>query len=109
MWRRPARVLNSAARCAQQRLRPDEALHHIAADFRAGHPDAEALPHAIADFVYGEMIYTKGCDRRVYHGSVAFSMRRGVCQEYAHIAIALSRVRLRDESQLCRLIFLAVA
>jgi transglutaminase-like putative cysteine protease len=77
----------------QRRLiRPDEALHDIAADLRARHPDPQELAQAIADFVYREMIYTKGVTDVFTTGAVAFSMRRGVCQDYAHIAIALSRV-----------------
>jgi transglutaminase-like putative cysteine protease len=37
------------------------------------------------------MIYTKGVTDVFTTAAVAFSMRRGVCQDYAHIAIALSR------------------
>jgi transglutaminase-like putative cysteine protease len=79
--------------CVERRLiRPDEALHDIAADLRARHRNKEELAHAISDFVYREMIYTKGVTDVFTTGAVAFSMRRGVCQDYAHIAIALSRV-----------------
>jgi transglutaminase-like putative cysteine protease len=79
--------------CPQRRLiRPDEALHDIAADLRWRHPRPEELAHAIADFVHREMIYTKGVTDVFTTAAVAFSMRRGVCQDYAHIAIALSRV-----------------
>jgi transglutaminase-like putative cysteine protease len=79
--------------CLQRRLiRPDEALQDIGADLRAAHREPEELAHAIADFVYREMIYTKGVTDVFTTGAVAFSMRRGVCQDYAHIAIALSRV-----------------
>jgi transglutaminase-like putative cysteine protease len=83
-----ARVL-----CIERRLiRPDEALFDIAADLRARHPNREELAHAISDFVYREMIYTKAVTDVFTTGAVAFSMRRGVCQDYAHIALALSRV-----------------
>jgi transglutaminase-like putative cysteine protease len=79
--------------CVERRLiRPDEALHDIAADLRTRHRNKEELAHAISDFVYREMIYTKGVTDVFTTGAVAFSMRRGVCQDYAHIAIALSRV-----------------
>jgi transglutaminase-like putative cysteine protease len=79
--------------CVERRLiRPDEALHDVAADLRARHPGKEELAHAISDFVHREMIYTKGVTDVFTTGAVAFSMRRGVCQDYAHIAIALSRV-----------------
>jgi transglutaminase-like putative cysteine protease len=79
--------------CLQRRLiRPDEALYAIGSDLRARHRDPEELAHAISDIVYREMIYTKGVTDVFTTGAVAFSMRRGVCQDYAHIAIALSRV-----------------
>jgi transglutaminase-like putative cysteine protease len=82
-----------SALCIERRLiRPDEALRDIAADLRARHPNREELAHAISDFVYREMIYTKGVTDVFTTAAVAFSMRRGVCQDYAHIAIALSRV-----------------
>jgi transglutaminase-like putative cysteine protease len=73
-------------------IRTDEALNDAAADLRARHSDPEEVAHAIADFVYREMTYTKGVTDVFTTGAVAFSMRRGVCQDYAHIAIALSRV-----------------
>jgi transglutaminase-like putative cysteine protease len=72
-------------------IRPDEALYDIAAILRARHKDSLELAHAIADLVHGEMIYTKGVTDVFTTGAVAFRMRRGVCQDYAHITIALSR------------------
>ncbi len=80
------------ASCMRRRLvRPDEALQDLGADLRRQHNDPEELAHAIAAFVYREMIYTKSVTDVFTTGAVAFSMRRGVCQDYAHIAIALSR------------------
>jgi transglutaminase-like putative cysteine protease len=77
----------------QRRLvRPDEALCDIAADVRARYPDPEERAQAIADFVHREMVYTKGVTDVFTTGAVAFTMRRGVCQDYAHIAIALAHV-----------------
>jgi transglutaminase-like putative cysteine protease len=82
-----------ASACAQRRLiRPDEAIRDIGADLRARHPDAEELAHAIADFVYRSMTYTKGVTDVFTTSAVALRMRRGVCQDYAHVAIALGRV-----------------
>lgn len=76
----------------QRRLiRADEALLDTAADLRARHSDPADLAHAIADFVFAEMTYTKGVTDVFTTGAVAYSMRRGVCQDYAHIAIALAR------------------
>jgi transglutaminase-like putative cysteine protease len=81
----------AASGAGRRLIRPDEGLQDIAADLRARHPDPQELAHAIADFVYAEMIYTKGVTDVFTTGAVAFSMRRGVCQDYAHIAIGLSR------------------
>lgn len=78
--------------CPQRRLiRPDDVLSDAAADLRSRYPNAHDLALAIAAFVYREMIYTKSVTDVFTTGAVAFSMRRGVCQDYAHIAIALSR------------------
>jgi transglutaminase-like putative cysteine protease len=80
------------ALCVERRLiRPDEALRDVAADLRARYPNAEELAHAIADFVYREMTYTKGVTDVFTTAAEAFRMRRGVCQDYSHVAIALSR------------------
>jgi transglutaminase-like putative cysteine protease len=80
------------ALCVERRLIcPDEALRDVAADLRVRHRDPEELAHAIADFVYREMIYTKGVTDVFTTAAAAFSMRRGVCQDYSHVAIALSR------------------
>lgn len=72
-------------------IRADEALLDAAADLRARYVDPADLAQAISDFVYREMIYTKSVTDVFTTGAVAFSMRRGVCQDYAHIAIAIGR------------------
>jgi transglutaminase-like putative cysteine protease len=80
-------------RTAPQRrlIRPDEELLDIASDLRSTYRDADDLAQAVADLVHREMIYTKGVTDVFTTGAVAFHMRRGVCQDYAHIAIALGR------------------
>ena len=79
------------ARPERRLIRPDEALLDYAAELRARYAEPGELAQAISDFVYREMIYTKSVTDVFTTGAVAFSMRRGVCQDYAHIAIAISR------------------
>jgi transglutaminase-like putative cysteine protease len=88
----PPSVDPNAANVQRRLVRPDEALMDVAAQLRAAYADPEELAQAIADFVHAEMIYTKGVTDVFTTGAVAFSMRRGVCQDYAHIALALARV-----------------
>jgi transglutaminase-like putative cysteine protease len=71
--------------------RPDEALLDAAADLRANHPDPRTCAHAIIRFVHRHMTYTKSVTDVFTTASTAFQMRRGVCQDFAHIAIALAR------------------
>jgi transglutaminase-like putative cysteine protease len=80
-------------RTAPQRrlIRPDEELLDLAADLRSAYRDPEDAARAVADLVHREMIYTKGVTDVFTTGAVAFHMRRGVCQDYAHVAIALGR------------------
>jgi transglutaminase-like putative cysteine protease len=71
--------------------RLDESLRLAALDLRAQHRDADALAHAIMHFVHRHMTYTKGVTDVFTTASTAFAMRHGVCQDYAHVAIALAR------------------
>jgi len=88
----PAEPIRQREPDAQRRLvRPDEALLDFAADLRLQYADPCDLAQAISAFVYREMIYTKGVTDVFTTAAVAFSMRRGVCQDYTHIAVALSR------------------
>jgi transglutaminase-like putative cysteine protease len=79
-WSRPRRM-----------IRPDAAIVAAAAELRARHRDERDRAQAIVQFVHGALIYTKGVTDVFTTASVAFSMRRGVCQDYAHVAIALAR------------------
>ncbi len=87
------RAIDCGLPSAPRRLiRPDEAILDSAATLRERYAsDPLELAHAISDVVYREMIYTKGVTDVFTTGAVAWRMRRGVCQDYAHVAIALSR------------------
>jgi len=80
-------------RASNRRLiRADVNLNRIAADLRVRYLKREELAYAISDFVYNEMVYTHDVTDVFTTGATAFEMRRGVCQDYAHIAITLSRL-----------------
>ncbi len=71
--------------------RLDDGLRIAALDLSSQHRDARALAFAIMHFVHRHMTYTKGVTDVFTTASTAFWMRHGVCQDYAHIAIALAR------------------
>ncbi|HTW84024.1 MAG TPA: transglutaminase family protein [Candidatus Sulfotelmatobacter sp.] len=77
---------------APRRLtRPDEALLDAAADLRAIHPNPADLADAISRFVHRRIVYTKGVSDVFTTAATAFAMGRGVCQDYAHVMLALAR------------------
>ncbi len=87
-----AHALGDRALHGRRRLiRVDDALADAAAGLRAQHRDPAELAEAIVRFVHAEMIYTKAVTDIFTTASVAFRMRRGVCQDYAHVVIALAR------------------
>ena len=69
----------------------DAALADAGADLRRRHADAHERAHAISDFVYGAMTYTKDATDVFTTAAQAFAARRGVCQDYAHVMIAIAR------------------
>jgi transglutaminase-like putative cysteine protease len=71
--------------------RADDALLDAAADLRARNPDPRSCAHAIVRFVHGQLAYTKGVTDVFTTASTAFRMRRGVCQDFSHITIAIAR------------------
>jgi transglutaminase-like putative cysteine protease len=71
--------------------RVDEPLRDAAAYLCALHADPHDRVQAIMRFVFAHMTYTKAVTDVFTTASTAFSMARGVCQDYAHIAIALAR------------------
>jgi transglutaminase-like putative cysteine protease len=72
-------------------LRLDDVLQDAAADIWAIHPNVHDRAVAIVRFVHSHLTYTKGVTDVFTTAAVAFRMRRGVCQDYAHITIALAR------------------
>jgi transglutaminase-like putative cysteine protease len=71
--------------------RADEALEDAADLLRSRNPNPRDRADAIMHFVNRHVTYTKGVTDVFTTASVAFRMARGVCQDYAHIAIALAR------------------
>jgi len=71
--------------------RADDALLDAAATLRRMHPDPRTCAYAIMRFVHRHMTYTKGVTDVFTTASTSFRMQRGVCQDFAHIAIALAR------------------
>ena len=71
--------------------RPNEALASAAAELRSLHPDQHELAAEIVHFVHEHMTYTKGVTDVFTTAATAFAQGRGVCQDYAHIAISLAR------------------
>ncbi|GAC1305746.1 MAG: transglutaminase family protein [Vulcanimicrobiaceae bacterium] len=69
----------------------DAALRDAAASLRAGYADPVARADALCAFVFAEMRYVAGSTDVETTAAMAFARRRGVCQDYAHVAIALAR------------------
>jgi transglutaminase-like putative cysteine protease len=71
--------------------RANDALSAVAAELRSLHPNQHELAQEIIHFVHGHMTYTKGVTDVFTTAATAFAQARGVCQDYAHIAISLAR------------------
>jgi transglutaminase-like putative cysteine protease len=86
------RAIGAPLYWAERRLlRPDEAIRDAAADLERQFPDPLERAEAIVRFVYRHFTYTKGLTDIFTTAAVAFRMAHGVCQDYAHVAIALAR------------------
>ena len=70
---------------------PDGALRDAAVALRSEHRDPFELAHAISRFVYAEMRYVAGATTVGTTAAQAFAQRSGVCQDYAHVTLALAR------------------
>ncbi len=87
-----AGVLEGPLLHEQRRLtRLDPALADAAAALRAAHRDPRELAEAIARFVHRAIAYTKGATDVFTTAAQAFALGQGVCQDYAHVMIALAR------------------
>ncbi len=71
---------------------PDAALTAIAAQFKANGKHGVALAHQINTWVYQTMSYAHDVTDIHTTAAEAFALKRGVCQDYAHIMIALCRL-----------------
>jgi transglutaminase-like putative cysteine protease len=69
----------------------DAELREAARRLRAENPSPQALADAINSFVHGEMRYSAGTTTVETTGAVAFARRDGVCQDFAHVMLALAR------------------
>ncbi len=70
---------------------PDAALLAAATTLRAGDPDPLTLARAINAWVYDAISYAHGATGVRTTAAEALALRRGVCQDSAHIMLALCR------------------
>jgi len=70
---------------------PDAALTEAAGELRLRHRDPFELAHAVNTFVHAEMRYVPGSTDVRTTAAQAFAQRSGVCQDYAHVMLALAR------------------
>ncbi len=71
---------------------PDDALRDAAASLLQDRGDAARLASRINAWVFGEMEYAHGVTGVRTTAAEAFARRRGVCQDYAHVMLALCRL-----------------
>lgn len=79
-WRNPSAL-----------TRPDGALAGAAARLQTGRPPPVELAERIAAWVHGAMRYEAGATDVRTTAAEAFSRGAGVCQDYAHVMIAVAR------------------
>jgi transglutaminase-like putative cysteine protease len=66
-------------------------MRSVAKTLRARHPDERELAEAINAFVHAQMRYVAGSTDVETTAAKAFELRRGVCQDSAHVMLALAR------------------
>ncbi len=71
--------------------RADAALREVADRLAPRHDDPLDLAHAINAFVYAHMTYAFGATDVHTTAAAAFRLGKGVCQDYAHVMIAIAR------------------
>ena len=86
-----AEVMYPAWLRMRRMIRPDAALAAAAAELTALYRDERDRAEAIVQFVNESLTYTKGVTDVFTTASVAYSMRRGVCQDFAQVTIAIAR------------------
>ncbi len=86
-----AALLDPGYRQAGRLTSPIGALADAAASLRSRYRNDRELAQAIVAFVHGELVYTKGVTDVATSAAAAFETKRGVCQDFAHVALALAR------------------
>jgi len=90
--RLPAAALHDAALLTPTALAfPDAELREAASALKSEHRDPAELAHAISRFVHAEMRYVTGATTVRTTAAEAFAQRSGVCQDFAHVTLALAR------------------
>ena len=90
----PEIYAQAAFREASPLTEPDDAIRALAAELRAGIDPANpaGLAEAINDRVYREMRYEYGITGVKTGAAKAWAGRVGVCQDYAHVMLAVCRL-----------------
>lgn len=70
---------------------PDGVLTEVARTLAAEWDDPASLAEAINQWVYREMTYVSGSTGVKTTAAEAFAQRSGVCQDYAHVMLAICR------------------
>ncbi|HTV73940.1 MAG TPA: transglutaminase family protein [Candidatus Acidoferrales bacterium] len=78
-------------RNASKLTRPDAELREAAQTLRAAHADPLELANALNTFVHRTMSYKADVTDVSTTAAAAFALRRGVCQDYAHVMLAIAR------------------
>lgn len=71
--------------------RPNDEILGAAERLRARYPSQRERALALVHFVAQHMTYTKGVTDVFTTAATAFAQGRGVCQDYAHIALSIAR------------------
>lgn len=71
--------------------RADPVLRAAANALKAGYGDPLELAHAINHFVFNHMTYQFGVTDVHTTAAAAFAHAKGVCQDYAHVMLAIAR------------------
>jgi transglutaminase-like putative cysteine protease len=69
----------------------DAAIRELAGFLRAAYRNDRDLAESIVAFVHQEVTYTKGVSDVDTTAASTFSTKRGVCQDFAHLALAIAR------------------
>lgn len=89
--RDPAALADASLRAPTDLTAADAALRDVARELRERTADPLALAHAINERVHAEMRYAAGDTTVETTAADAFALRRGVCQDFAHVMLALAR------------------